>query len=83
MIQSVACMVGLQFYIDVVKHKVVDIANGIKGVHKQLTLRVAFAPYRDYAERAYDEHDTCDFTTSFEGEGSTFIKALTRVKTCA
>ncbi|KAG0561328.1 hypothetical protein KC19_9G055700 [Ceratodon purpureus] len=72
---------SMQFYIDVVKHKVVDIANGIRGVHTQLTLRVAFAPYRDYAERAYDEHDTCDFTTSFEGEGSTFIKALTRVKT--
>lgn len=60
-----------------------NVATEMKKQSPQCTLRVAFAPYRDY--RHYDQRSTkydtepCDFTSSFTGPDSFFVRALTRV----
>jgi hypothetical protein len=43
-------------------------------------MRVAFAPYRDYEDTVKDDDEACDFTSSFTGADSTFVRALSRVR---
>lgn len=60
-----------------------NVATEMKKQCPQCTLRVAFAPYRDfyYYDRNYTKYDAepCDFTNSFTGAESFFVRALTRV----
>lgn len=60
-----------------------NVAAEMKKQCPQCTLRVAFAPYRDYIyhDRNSTKYDAepCDFTNSFTGAESFFVRALTRV----
>ena len=55
-------------------------AAGIKEQYPECKMRVAFAPYRDYEDTVKDDDEACDFTTSFTGPDSTFVRALSRVR---
>jgi hypothetical protein len=55
-------------------------ASGIKVQYPECKLRVAFAPYRDYEDTVKDDDEACDFTSSFTGADSTFVRALSRVR---
>lgn len=69
----------MQKFIKKVKEKMPDIAAHVKQQWPDLKLRVAFAPYRDYEDFDRDNRETCDFTDSFTGPQSTFVKALSRI----
>lgn len=74
------CCVGLQKAIVEVKTLVPQIATRVKAAFPKLKLRVAFVPYRDYAEHDRDDKEKCDFTVSFEGPKSTFVMAVEKVE---
>lgn len=69
---------SMQPHIDLIKHKVMSIAEGIGAEYPECKLRVAFAQYRDYDDT--EDCASCDFTRSFQGSGSTFVTALSRVR---
>lgn len=58
-----------------------NVATELKKQCPQCTLRVAFAPYRDYNHYDHSKYDAepCDFTNSFKGDESFFARALTRL----
>jgi hypothetical protein len=63
-----------------IKTTVTTMAAGIMESYPECKLRVAFVPYRDYEDADQDDRELCDFTTSFSGSSSVFIKALSRVE---
>jgi hypothetical protein len=71
---------SMQTCINLIKDTVANMAAGIKVQYPECKMRVAFAPYRDYEDTVKDDDEACDFTTSFTGPDSTFIRALSRVR---
>ncbi|MCO5555885.1 hypothetical protein L7F22_009430 [Adiantum nelumboides] len=65
-------------YMEVVKDKILKIVHGICDAYPECHIRVAFAFYRDY--RDTESCGSCNFTVSFNGSGSTFVDALSRVE---
>lgn len=70
----------MQVAIVEVKTLVPQIATRVKAAFPKLKLRVAFVPYRDYAEHDRDDKDKCDFTDDFEGPRSKFVTAVGKVE---
>ncbi|KAI5077764.1 hypothetical protein GOP47_0007588 [Adiantum capillus-veneris] len=65
-------------YMEVVRNKILKIVHKICVAYPETRIRVAFAFYRDYHDK--ESRGSCDFTISFNGSGSTFVEALSRVE---
>jgi hypothetical protein len=71
---------SMQMCINLIKDTVANMAAGIKEQYPECKLRVAFAPYRDYEDTVKDDDEACDFTSSFTGPDSAFVRALSKIR---